>query len=129
MAKKKKVKLSTLRTRIDRILHKVIYLRDSGTCQKCGVQNSRMEASHIYPKGKHQSMRYLLLNVKLLCHTCHRWWHEHPLESGEWIKEYLGERYDGLVQRSRESHSVNEFTLLEDEERLKESLAYWEGKQ
>jgi len=25
-----------------------------------------------------------------MCHTCHRFWHENPVDAGGWIRELLG---------------------------------------
>jgi hypothetical protein len=59
-------------------------------CARCGVQRERAECSHIHGR-RHRTIRWCKDNAICKCHTCHRWWHENPTESGEWFKEKYGE--------------------------------------
>ena len=64
-------------------------------CQKCG-KGGRLECSHIISR-RHQGTRYDADNAKGLCFTCHRWWHENPLEAIEWLLSIIGHaKYDRL---------------------------------
>lgn len=76
---------------LDDLLHDLVVDRD-GQCMKCGKAGP-LVVSHIYPKGKFPAMRYLLPNVKALCHLpCHEaWWHRHPIDAALWAHRVLGE--------------------------------------
>ena len=86
-------------TPADTAFSKAIKLRDNNTCQRCGIKRDRMECSHV--KGRrHRTVRWDLLNAKTLCHSCHRWWHENPTESGLWFIETFGQwREDLLLEK------------------------------
>ena len=71
---------------LEELLHNACIARDGGRCVRCG-RTEKLCASHIYPKGTYQRMRYLPENVITLCNQCHIfWWHKHPLEASEWVK-------------------------------------------
>ncbi len=83
---------------LERLLHDAVFIRDRGNCRRCHG-TSGLSASHIYPKGRYQKMRYYLDNVVLLCYSCHiHWWHKHPIEAAEWIRTELG---DEMMTRLR----------------------------
>ena len=95
-------------------------------CQKCGNPDSKLDASHIFPKKTYPSMQFMPENAKLLCgYPCHLfWWHQHPVAAGEWIKDYLGEeKYEFLLKRSQETRTVNRVFLEQAEIKLKEKIA------
>jgi len=70
------------------------------TCAVCGKQG-RMEASHIHSR-RHRNMRWMKSNCISKCHTCHRWWHENPTESGKWFeKKYGSGMVDLLLEKKR----------------------------
>lgn len=73
----------------DTVFSKLIRGRD-GCCVKCGRSDTRLECSHIFSR-RHIATRWDLMNAKTLCHTCHRWWHSNPTESGAWAEGYFGE--------------------------------------
>lgn len=69
---------------LEKLFHSAIRLRDKAQCKRCG-SNVRLSASHIYPKGTYQKMRYDIDNALLLCYRCHiHWWHKNPIEAWEW---------------------------------------------
>lgn len=72
----------------DLLFSKLIRARDR-CCVRCGRSDARLECSHIFSR-RHAATRWDPDNAKALCFTCHRWWHENPADSGEWIKGYLG---------------------------------------
>lgn len=49
---------------LEKLFHNAIHLRDGGKCRRCGT-DSRLSASHIYPKGTYQKMRYDIDNALL----------------------------------------------------------------
>ena len=89
MAKKKT--RTSMTTKLDELCKNIIRIRDNNTCQRCGkmAYGSDAHTSHIVCKGRGASKRrFDLLNLKLLCSHCHRfWWHKEPTESGKWFAE------------------------------------------
>jgi len=79
-----------LTDRLDSLCREVVRIRDDNRCQKCGkeVEGHDSHPSHVVAKGNGASLRrFDLLNIKLLCFHHHRWWHDHPTESGVWFAE------------------------------------------
>lgn len=68
----------------------------NNTCVKCGIQRDRMECSHIFSR-KHRTIRWCKQNAVCKCHTCHRWWHENPTESGIWFLETYGQGIEDIL--------------------------------
>lgn len=65
-------------------------------CQKCGNESRQLECSHIHGRAN-MSVRCDPDNAKLLCSTCHAFWHSNPTEATEWIKGVMGQdAYDRL---------------------------------
>jgi 5-methylcytosine-specific restriction endonuclease McrA len=68
---------------------KAVFTRDGFQCLKCG-RNDTLAPSHIYPQGRYQRMKWLMINIITLCYGCHfHFWHKHPLAASEWIKKTL----------------------------------------
>lgn len=86
---------------LEKLLHQACVLRDGERCLKCG-RRDRLSASHIYPKGRYQKMRFDLDNVKSLCFQCHMaFWHKDIEEAHEWLHQTLDKkRLDRLKLRS-----------------------------
>ena len=83
------------------------------TCQKCGKVDGQMECSHIFSR-KNRTIRWAKDNAMCKCHTCHRWWHENPTESGDWFRNLVGEgAYQILVEKKNSKQRVSK---LEEEE-------------
>ena len=86
MAKRSERKRLT--KRLDDLCREIVRIRDNNTCQKCRkyISGHDSHPSHVVAKGKGASLRrFDLLNIKLLCFHCHRWWHDNPTESGPWF--------------------------------------------
>lgn len=89
--------LKTKRDKYDATFSRLIRLRD-GMCMHCGkvLPVERLECSHIISRSS-AALRHDPRNAKALCFTCHRWWHENPLDAAEWVKGILGaDHYDHL---------------------------------
>jgi len=79
----------TQRKNLDKQIREACFARDGYRYVRCG-RTDTLAPSHIYPKGKYPSMRYVLDNVKTLCYGCHiHFWHKSPIEAWEWIKTAL----------------------------------------
>ena len=77
------------------------------TCEKCGKvypdgfatgKAQGLDCSHIFGR-RHRSVRWWKDNVQALCMGCHNWYHESPTESGIWIRELYGDRYELLIEK------------------------------
>ena len=88
-------------TAADSNFSKAIKMRDKNTCQKCGKVADRMECSHVFGR-RHRTIRWDTLNAKTLCHSCHRWWHENPTESGQWFQDTFGEDRLAILREKRD---------------------------
>ncbi len=90
---------------LDALFSEFIRARDGNRCRKCGrgagesIATSssnhvpaRIECSHIFSR-RHQTTRLDPDNAIALCHYHHRWWHENPIDAGNWIRELLGEDF------------------------------------
>lgn len=87
---------------LDDLLRQAILLRDDFQCRRCrkrpqvrdhiGQPGIRLSAAHIYGKGAHPGMRYVLLNVLCLCDgpgSCHAWWHQHGFGQEGIVREWI----------------------------------------
>ena len=104
--KKRKVKtpLQKMHDKCWAMAKKVIYLRDHKQCQHCykRVEGANAHTSHILPKSTHGALKYVLLNLKLLCYHCHiNWFHKNPVQAGEWVKETFPERWEIIEKMPR----------------------------
>ena len=50
----------------------LVFRRDDYTCQKCHVRGRKINAHHIIPWAKNESLRYELSNGITLCEKCHK---------------------------------------------------------
>ena len=114
----KKPNIKTLKKKLWELTKQYIRLRDRNLCQHCGkyVTGKQAHTSHVIPKSRGNIYRYNLDNLKLLCYTCHRWWHGNPIESGEWFKTKFPERY----KRIQELSGVVQFRRADYERMIKE---------
>lgn len=89
--------------------------RDKGLCQWCGVGEGKQHHwSHVIPKGRcGLRLRFDMANVKDLCATCHRRWHECPLEAAEWFSSRFPDRREYLDARMVETRSMGTVTVDE----------------
>jgi hypothetical protein len=99
--------------KVDTLFSKCIRERDDHTCQWCGRQDGTLQCSHIYGR-RHRGTRWHPDNAKTLCFTCHRKWHESPVDAFKWVEGYLG---IGLLDLVREqAYAVRKLTKADKEE-------------
>lgn len=120
----KKQKVSTVKNRIWELCKKIVRKRDKNRCQRCGkhVEGSQSETSHVVPKSHGNILRYDIQNLKVMCFTCHRWWHANPTESGLWFKERWPDRYTYLESKKNQIVRWRLKDWLEIEKNLKKQL-------
>ena len=75
-----------------------------------------LEVAHFIPRS-HRSVRCNPLNAALLCHIHHAHLDRHPLDKDEWIRIYLGERWEELreadvIYRGRDAEKREELEGL-----------------
>jgi hypothetical protein len=90
------------------LLVKQILIRDRGEfCEKCG-STKMVQASHILPKGTYKRLRFMALNLLLLCWHCHfHFWHKNPVEATQWLEKYWPGRINELYLWARQAPAVD----------------------
>ena len=74
---------------------KDIYAKGNYECAKCGYKAGgklKLNAHHIYPKGKYPQMAFKLKNGICLCERCHKNYHKvygNEIGGFEIIKKYI----------------------------------------
>lgn len=114
--KKKKSRRKLLQLEIEDLCKSYIKKRDKHTCQHCGrqVTGRNEQWSHIFPKGRSKFLRWHPLNTKVLCMSCHRWWHDNPLDAAKWLDEKFPGRSDYLRLLYNKGHGVFGISELEE---------------
>lgn len=73
-----------------------VFHRDGHCCAKCGT-HERLHYHHVVPRRRSLKLRWDPRNGLVLCVSCHRWWHEYPIESGPWFQANWPERWQQLI--------------------------------
>ena len=82
-------------------------------CVDCGRPETGLQITHahIFPRDN-MSVRFDPNNGVTLCFTCHRWYHDHPVQFKVWIISLIGrEKYDSLEHQSRAIEDHPEWKL------------------
>jgi len=84
-----------------------VRLNQGFSCERCKVSGGKvgsglpkMECAHIFGR-RHKSVRWDTMNALCLCHTCHRYFTENPLDFTAWLQEYLGQSYLDILNEKR----------------------------
>ena len=130
MKRKKPRKQRRQKTPRQRIKEKVLSLakqvakeRDNRVCQKCHKRNLRghdCHGSHVIPVSRDGRLASEPLNIKVLCFKCHTWWHEHPIDSGEWFRQRFPDRVEYLESQHVLNNSLGTIPMAWFENRLAE---------
>ncbi len=78
--------------------------RDDYTCQKClkPVSGSNCHCAHIIPVSAGTRLAFDSLNMLVFCHHDHiDWWHQNPVEAGEWFRQKFPERWAYLEEKKK----------------------------
>ena len=85
--------------RLKTIFNRLIRERDK-VCQvgnKFGGCGGVLQCSHIHSVGAYKNLQFHPTNAAALCFRHHLfWWHKNPAESGMWIREFLGAKWEDL---------------------------------
>ena len=111
--------------RLDGLLREIVRIRDENRCQWCGksVKGSNSQPSHVIPKARCLHLRWDLLNVKLLCMSCHQKWHLNPVAGAEWFKSAYPARYEYVLAMQHKTTHWKKADYERIEANLKEKLA------
>ena len=88
----------------DSLFSKIIKLRDSWTCQRCGTHyhegDRGLHNSHFIGRAN-KSTRFEKDNCDALCHGCHQYFETHKgTKYRQWKKQQLGEaRFEELMRK------------------------------
>ncbi len=113
-----------LKDKLDVICREIIRIRDDNRCQRCHkpVEKSNAHCSHVIPKSRGDTLRWDLINLKLLCFHCHiNKWHKDPMEAYEWFAKAFPARWRYLESRRHTSvkFTIQDLKDLRDELKLK----------
>jgi len=119
-------------TKWDKVFSKYVRTRDLWTCQRCGsvhLPNSQgLHNSHFVGRGKYAT-RFDEDNCEALCYGCHRHLGSNPVLHKDHKVEKLGqERFDALMERSRQLTKRNKVLTKEFYVTLKQKLREINGK-
>ena len=70
------------------------------TCEHCSRTDGRMECAHIVGR-RVKVLRWSADNALCLCHSCHRFFTEQPLEFARWLEAHLGQGMIDLLTEKR----------------------------
>lgn len=120
--KRRKGKDALATKQLDAIVRKILLARDvngagASSCRRCGrIEGSVvLQVSHVLPKGRYPWLRFDLDNVILLCRACHCWWHENPVNSGEWFRENFPAQALNLQVKGRQAVPMKEAKVIAKE--------------
>jgi hypothetical protein len=103
----------SLKRKCDVLFSKIV--RSLGYCEKCGERNyAKLSTSHIMSR-RFSVTRCMRSNAQCLCHGCHLYFTNHPVEFTRWLFETIGEaEYDRLYQLAHTPSKVNWKTVYEE---------------
>jgi 5-methylcytosine-specific restriction endonuclease McrA len=111
----------TQRTKLSKLVREYVILRDK-VCLRCGSPE-RLQASHIYPKGRYRKMEFNVDNLKALCVGCHLyWWHKNPIEAKEWAEKTLGKVRLNRLKKEANTINTNKLDFKKIQTELKNKI-------
>lgn len=109
---KKQSERGRLKTEIDTLFRAYILETRPHICQWCNrpAEGRNLHVSHILPRGSHPKLRWVELNILLLCLNCHlQVWHKNPILAHEFMVRIRGEDYKQkllLVELMKEKQTM-----------------------
>lgn len=99
---KKKVRSQkSWRNLADKLFMQLIRELHNWRCERCGSEGP-LETSHVFTRD-YAAVRCDPMNATLLCSSCHRWWHDRPLDAAEWL--YTVRPMNELLALSERAHA------------------------
>lgn len=94
------------RTPADDAFSKCVRARTNYTCERCHKQydksSSGLHCSHNFSR-RHRTIRWCKDNAIALCYSCHEWFGGNPLESGDWLRNKLGNGMIDILTEKKNS--------------------------
>lgn len=117
---RKKLKVSTMVKRVDKVFSEYIRLRDNYICFTCGKEGN--EAGHFISR-RYKSVRWDERNVNTQCGYCNRFLSGNMVEYFVRMEEKYGrEVIDELMEKKNQFAKFSVSDLLELEEEYKKKL-------
>lgn len=93
----------------DRVFSLLVRELAGHRCQACGdpAGQVKLECAHVVGR-RYRATRWLLDNARCLCHACHRFFTEHPLQ---WVQFIGMEEYQRLDARAQQIAKFTEHEL------------------
>ena len=109
---------------LDILFSKYMRLKSEGVCEHClcTFPIGKLQISHLFGR-RHKAVRWSERNVSVLCFTCHRQFHESPVDHVNWFMGKRGQQeYDLLLAelRTPAKYIDREGLTLYYKEKLKE---------
>ncbi len=98
--KKKKVTVTQIITKLEKIVKPLIKKRDAYTCQHClkVVSGTNCQWAHILNRNVYKRLMFDPLNSLVLCYFCHKFfWHSNPIDASLWFQTKFPGRYKYLM--------------------------------
>jgi len=102
------------RSNADAAFSEAVRLNKRHTCESCG-KSGRTECAHIIGR-REKTLRWCADNALSLCHSCHRYFTENPLDFNDWVRRHIG---DGLVEILQEKRRG----ILKDNKATRDAVA------
>lgn len=110
-----------LKDKLEKLVKKIVKIRDKNTCQKCGkvVEGSNCHASHVIPVSRDGRLAFDVINIKVLClHDHLYWWHKHPIEAGAWFTDKFPHRWVYLEEKYNQNEKGGSIPIWWYEEQI-----------
>jgi hypothetical protein len=92
---------------LDMLVKQILIGERGEFCEHCG-SSKMVQSAHILPKGTYKRLRFMALNLLLLCWHCHfHWWHKNPVEAAKWLEGKFPGRIDQLYLWARQAPKVD----------------------
>ena len=103
-----------LKQAIDKLFRQILLIERPHKCEWC-KKETQVYVCHVLPKGRYPRLRYVELNVLLLCYYCHMIrWHKNPLEANAFMESRASGSLEELkmLDKTMQRHDTSYLQLL-----------------